>query len=68
MAARDAVKCVPKITLNHSPSSAKCATLFKEVSELDQAMMSPNSMPLRLTPVSLTTCSAEADPALAANI
>ena len=25
MAARDAVKCVPEITRNHCPNSAKCA-------------------------------------------
>jgi hypothetical protein len=30
MAARDAVKCVPEITRNHCPTSAKCAGWFTE--------------------------------------
>lgn len=30
MAARDAVKCVPEITRNHCPTSAKCAPILTD--------------------------------------
>ena len=33
MAARNAVKCVPEITRNHCPTSAKCAHMHPEAAE-----------------------------------
>jgi len=33
MAARDAVKCVPEITRNHCPNSAKCARIAELVAQ-----------------------------------
>ena len=43
MAARDAVKCVPKITRNHCPSSAKCARMIEFFTDIGRFWLGPHT-------------------------